>query len=126
MKRFLILSGACLALALPATAAARLLTSTHVGSGYASASATGSCSVKRSSKLGTATLACADATGAAVARYRFGLPKGCSSAVKPHVDWQGTAPSIGASVKNGAAVVSVRLTDRGKTAVAMVSIAYSC
>ena len=126
MKRLLILLAACLSLAVPVAAVAALKTSTRVGSAYTGRTATGSCTVKRSSALGTATLACADAGGAAVARYSFGLPKGCGSAVKPHVDWQGTAPSIGASVRNGSALVAVRLTGHGKTAVAMVSIAYSC
>src|SRR5262249_51910449 len=126
MKRLLILLAACLSLAIPAAAVAALKTSTRVGSAYSGRTATGSCSIKRSSALGTATLACADATGAAVTRYAFGLPKGCGPAVKPHVDWQGTAPAVGASVRNGSAVVTVRLTGRGKTAVAMVSIAYSC
>ena len=126
MKRLLILLAACLSLAVPVAAVAALKTSTRVGSAYAGRTATGSCTVKRSSALGTATLACADAGGAAVARYSFGLPKGCISAVNPHVDWQGTAPSIGSVVTKGAAVVSVRLSDRGKTAVAMVSIGYSC
>jgi hypothetical protein len=126
MKRLLILLAACLSLALPAAALAGMRTSTRVGSAFSGKVVSTGCSVTRSRSLGTATLSCTSASGRAAAHYGFMLPRGCSSAVKPHVDWQGKTPSIAVSATRTNVSVTVRIAGRGRTSVAMVSIAYNC
>jgi hypothetical protein len=128
MKRLVALTLAGLALALPATAlASHSETLTRLGSGYSSKSATGSCTVTRSTLLGTATLRCSGSTGSAIARYTFKLPADYSGSISPHVDTLIGSPRVGVSKPVAGVVrVTVRTSGPSRVVVAMVSASYYC
>ena len=126
MKRIPIALAVCLLLALGAVAVAQARSFTDVGSAFSGKTVSGGCTVVRQRQRGTATLGCPGSTGSAVARYLFALPAGCGSALRPHVDWAGAAPTVRAVSRDGTAKVSVGITGRHTVTVAMVSIAPSC
>ena len=126
MKRLLLLILVFASLALPAAALATMqVTKTHVGSNYASSSASGSCSVSKSKLLGTATLNCASDNGSAVVRYAFTMPSNCGPSFKWYVNAAGKR-SVTASHSGTTVRVVVHSAGRGVVVVSLVSIYYYC
>ena len=126
MKRLLPLILVVTSLALPAAALATIqITKTHVGAKYAAKSASGNCSVSRSTLLGTATLYCASDTGSAAVRYDFTMPSQCGPSFKSYVNAGGdrwvTTSHTGTTVH-----VVVHSSSRGVVVVSLVSIYYYC
>jgi hypothetical protein len=126
MKRLLPLILVVTSLALPAAALATIqITKTHVGANYATKSASGDCSVSRSTALGTATLKCTSANGSAVARYAFTMPSTCGPSFKWYVNAVGTR-WVTASHSGTTVRVVVHTSGRGVVVVSLVSIYYYC
>ena len=126
MKRLLLLILVVTSLALPAAALATIqVTKTHIGANFASRSASGDCSVSRSTALGTATLRCTTDNGSAVARYAFTMPSNCGPSFQWDVHAVGarwvTASHTGTTVH-----VVVHAAGRGVVVVSLVSIYYYC
>lgn len=126
MKRLLLLILVATSLALPAAAFATIqVTKTHIGANFASRSASGDCSVSRSTVVGTATLRCTTDNGSAVARYAFTMPSNCGPSFKWYVNAVGdrwvTASHSGTTVH-----VLVHSSGRGLVVVSLVSIYYYC
>jgi hypothetical protein len=126
MKRLLPLILVVASLALPAAAlATNQVTNTHLGSKYASSSASGSCSVNKSKLLGTATLNCTSDNGSAVVRYDFKMPSNCGPSFKWYVN-AGGKRSVTASHSGTTVHVLVHSAGRGVVVVSLVSIYYYC
>lgn len=126
MKRLLLLILVVAALALPAAAlATNQVTKTRLGANFASQSASGDCSVSRSTALGTATLKCTSDNGSAVARYVFTMPSYCGPSFKWYVNAVGTR-SVTASHSGTTVRVVVHSAGRGVVVISLVSIYYYC
>jgi hypothetical protein len=100
--------------------------STRLGSRYGSEATTGNCRVTRQPLLGTATIACGAAGGAAVVRYPFSMRSGCGPTVSPTVDFVGVTPVVSTKYSDGTVAVGVHRTGTGKTVISMVSVSYYC
>ena len=126
MKRLLLLILVVASLALPAAAfATNQVTKTHVGANFASRSASGDCSVSRSTLLGTATLRCTSNNGSALVRYAFTMPSNCGPSFKWYVNAVGDR-SVTSSRSGTTVRVVVHSAGRGMVVISLVSIYYYC
>ena len=127
MKRLLVFLLAGTALAVPATAlATHCETRSRLGSSFVSKAVSGSCTVSRSTLLGTATLRCSDSSSTALVRYAFTLPEGCTGTPSAHVDASGSY-RVGVTKPTAtSARLTVRTGVTGKVVISMASISLYC
>ncbi|MDX6522039.1 MAG: hypothetical protein QOJ31_2154 [Gaiellales bacterium] len=124
MKKLLTLMLAGFALALPAVALADTCMLTHLGAKVSSRKVTGSCMSRKLILTSSLLMRCDTATGYAVARYDFAMPRTWAGTASPVVDAVGDHTSSLVYLDATHVRVVVRTSGPSKVVIAAVSVGF--